>query len=243
MNGAPEVWVGFYLVSIPGFYETGAEVLKKAKYVCLALLLVVAAYEIMLFAWSIIAEHKAERLTELLATFKPGYTTEDSAIALFRAHGLNVAVPSNACTPPNGSCDGLFVGASNSRSVIFNRDRLMGIDLMPLPPLRPAAFWVNLYFINGILDSINLGYRVGTTLVAYSRGAGDYPVRVSEWRYANRGMVTWIGVSTSGAAFVPFPHLALNYMHSMKCTDARTLWPTAPPSTEEHHGRPGCREN
>lgn len=61
----------------------GAEVLKKAKYVCLALLFVVVAYEIMIFTWSTIAEHKAERLTELLAALKPGYTTEESAIALF----------------------------------------------------------------------------------------------------------------------------------------------------------------
>jgi hypothetical protein len=217
-------------------------VLKKAKYVCLALVLVVVAYEIMLFAWSTIAEHKAERLTALLATLKPGYTTKDSAIALFQAHGLNVAVLSNACTPPKGSCEDLAVGAANFPPIIpLHLGRLAGITLPPLPPLKTAAFWVNLYFINGILDSINASFRVGTTQVGYSRGAGDYQVRVSEWRYANGGMVTRIGVSTSGAAFVPFPHFALNYMYTVKCTDARMLWPTAPPPTEEHHEWPGCR--
>lgn len=202
--------------------------LKKAKYVCLALLLVVVAYGIMLFAWSTIAEHKAERLTELLTTLKPGYTTKDSAMALFQSHGLNVAVLRNACTPPKGSCEDLAVGASNYRWV-------------PLPPFKRADFWVNMYFINGILDSINASFRVGTTIVGYARGAGDYQVRVSDWRYANSGMVTRIDVSTSGPAFVPFPHFALNYMYSVKCTDARSLWPTAPPPTEEHHGWPGCR--
>ena len=95
-----------------------AEVLKKAKSVCLALVLVVVAYEIMLFAWSSIAEHKAERLTELLATLRPGYTTKESAIALFQAHGFNVMVLSNACTPPKGSCEDLAVGAANFPPII-----------------------------------------------------------------------------------------------------------------------------
>jgi hypothetical protein len=87
-------------------------VLKKTKYVCLALLLVVAAYEIMLFAWAAIAEHKSRRPIELIATLKPGYTTKDSAIALFQAHRWNVKVDSNACSTSKGSCEGLRITTS-----------------------------------------------------------------------------------------------------------------------------------
>jgi hypothetical protein len=171
-------------------------VLKKIKYVCLALVLVVVAYEIMLFAWSTIAEHKAERLTELLATLKLGYTTKDSAIALFRAHRFNVVVLSNACSTSRGSCEVVGVGASNSPPIIpLHLGRLAGITLLPLPPVKTAYFQVNLYFIAGVLDSINVAYRVGTTGVGYSRYAGDYQVRTSEWKYANGGMVTGIGCS------------------------------------------------
>jgi hypothetical protein len=223
--------------------KRSADVLKKAKYVSLALLLVVVAYEIMLFAWSTLAEHRAGRLTELLATLKPGYTTKDSAIALFQTHGLNVVVLSNACTPPKGSCEDLAVGAANFPSIIpLHLGRLAGITLLPLPPVKTAYFNANLYFIAGVLDSINVGYRVGTTAVGYSRYGGDYQVRTSEWKFANGGMVVRIAVASSGAAFdVPFPHFALNYMYSVKCTDARILWPTAPPPTTELHGWPGCR--
>jgi len=218
-------------------------VLKKAKYVCLTLLLVVAAYEITLFVWSTVAEHKAERLTELLATLKPGYTTMDSAKSLFQAHGINVSTLSNACNTPRGPCDDLYLGAANFPPIIpLHLGSLTGITLLPLPPVKPAYFLVNLYFINGILDSINVGYRVGTTGVGYSRYAREHNFRSSEWKYANGGLVTSIGVASSGAAFdVPFPRFALNYMYSVKCADARKLWPTAPPPTEEHHGRSGCR--
>jgi len=216
-------------------------VLRKAKYAGIALLVIVIAYETMFFAWSAIAERKAERLTELLATLKPGYTTKDSAIVLFQAHGVHITVFGNACNTPRGPCDGLSVGASNSRSVIFNPDPPSGFELSPLPPLKRAAFWVNMYFINGVLDSINASYEVGTTRVGYSRYAGDYEVRTSGWRYANGGRVARIGVASSGAAFdIPFPHFALNYMYSVRCTDARMLWPKAPPPTEELHGGPGC---
>jgi hypothetical protein len=60
-------------------------------------LIVVAAYEVVLFTWAIVSEHKAKRLTELVATLKPGETTKDSAITLFQAHRWNVKVVSNAC--------------------------------------------------------------------------------------------------------------------------------------------------
>lgn len=74
--------------------------LRTIKFTCLVLLLVVAAYEVVLFTWAIASEHKARRLTELVATLKPGETTRDSAIALFQAHRWNVKVVSNACSTP-----------------------------------------------------------------------------------------------------------------------------------------------
>ncbi|WP_213807909.1 hypothetical protein [Granulicella sp. dw_53] len=217
--------------------------MKKTKYVCLALLLVVAAYEIMLFAWSAIAEHKAKSLTELIATLKPGYTTKDDAMALFQAHRWNVRVDNNACSTSKGSCEALAVGASNFPPIIpVHLGRLAGITLFPLPPVKTAGFVANLYFINRVLDSINVGFRVGTTGVGYSRYAGDHNFRSSEWKYENGGMVVSIGVASSGVAFdVPFPRFSFNYMYSVRCVDARMLWPTAPPPTTELHGWPGCR--
>lgn len=215
--------------------------LRKAKYAGIALLVVVIAYEATFFALSVTAKHKAERLTELLATLKPGYTTKDRAIALFQANGVQPTVFRNACNTSRGPCDGLNVGASSSRSVILNRDLGLGFEFFPLPPLKRAAFWVNMYFINGVLDSINASYEVGPTRVDYSRSASDYQVRTSAWRYANGGRVASIGVGSSGAAFdIPFPHFALNYMYSVRCTDARMLWPKAPPPTEELHEGRGC---
>lgn len=217
--------------------------LRRAKYICLALLLVVAAYEIMLFAWSTTAEHKARSLTEVIAILKPGYTTKSDAMALFHAHRWNVTVLTNACSTSRGSCEELAVGAANFPPIIpLHLGQLAGITLLPLPPVKTAYFQVNLYFINGVLDSINVAFDVGTTRVGYSRYAGDYQVRTSEWKYTKGGMVTRIGVASSGAAFdVPFPHFALNYMYSVKCVDARMLWPTAPPPTTELHGWDGCR--
>jgi hypothetical protein len=217
-------------------------VLKKIKYVFIASLLLVTAAEITTFAYSVIAEHKANALTELLNSLKPGYTTMDSAKALFQAHGFNVGTLSNACNTPKGPCDDLYVGAGNYQWVILRRDPPLGFELFPFPPFKRASFFMNLYFINGILDSINGVYRVGTTDVKYSRGAGDHNSRSSEWKYENGGMVVSIGVGSSGAAFdVPFPRFAFNYMYSVKCADARMLWPTAPPPTTELHGWPGCR--
>ena len=75
---------------------------RKTRYVFIALILVVVAYEVMSFAWSNIAERKAETGTELLATLRPGYTTMDSAKELFQAHGVSVEITHNACGTPRG---------------------------------------------------------------------------------------------------------------------------------------------
>jgi hypothetical protein len=226
-------------------------VLKKIKYVCIALMLLMVAYEVMSFAWSNIAERKAETAAELLATLRPGYTTMDSAKELFQAHGVSVEILHNACGTPNkgDSCDDLFLGTANfPRGVvplhIGRHDDWLDVVVMlvPLPPVKTAGFVANLYFINGILNSISAGYEVGTTSVNYARGAGEHNSIWSEWKYANGGLVTSIGVASSGAAFDrPFPRFAFNYMYSVKCVDARMLWPTAPPPTTELHGWLGCR--
>jgi hypothetical protein len=71
--------------------------IAKTKHVCLGLLSLMTAYELMLFTRSSIAEHKAEKIAELVATLKPGYTKEDSARVLFQAHGFNVRTLNNAC--------------------------------------------------------------------------------------------------------------------------------------------------
>jgi hypothetical protein len=147
------------------------KVLKKVKLVCLVLLLIVAAYEIMLFAWSISAEHKARRIAELVATLKPGYTTEDDAIALFQAHGLSVELDGQVCSTANGSCKAVAVGVSNYPPAIYNPNPPAGIRLIPLPPLNPAGFLVYLDFENGVLALIASKFYVGTTSVALSRYA------------------------------------------------------------------------
>jgi hypothetical protein len=221
-------------------------VLKKVKHTCLALLLMVIAYEIMTFAYSVAAERKASAITQLVTSLKPGYTTMDSAKALLQAHGVNADILHNACGDPRGACDGLYLRAANFPRGVIPLHLGGGLDvvvmLIPLPPVKTAGFVANLYFINGILDSINTTYKVGTTDVRYSRGARDHNSRSSEWKYDNGGMVVSIGVGSSGAAFdIPFPRFAFNYMYSVKCVDARMLWPTAPPPTTELHGWPGCR--
>jgi hypothetical protein len=210
--------------------------LKRAKPVCIALILVMAAYEVMLFAWSNIAEHKAARITELLGILRPGYTTMDSAKALFQAHGVDVLILNNACGDPRGPCDSLNLGAANFPRIIpIHVWRLAGITLLPLPPVNTAYLQVNLYFINGILGSINVGYEVGTTGIRYSRYAGAQ-FRNSKWTYSNEGKVVSIGVVSKGeASDVPFPHFSLNYMYSVKSPDLRELWPSAPPPTTELH--------
>jgi hypothetical protein len=208
---------------------------RKTKYICIVLVLVVAAYEVMLFASSNFAEHKAARITELLGTLKPGYTTMESARAMFQAHGLNVGTLNNACGTlnPRDTCDNLNLGAANFPRIIpLHIWRLAGITLLPLPPVNTAYFQVNLYFINRTLDSINVGYTVGATGVAYARGAGEQNSLWSRWRYEKGGMVKSISVSSSGAAYdEPFPRFAFNYMYSVKRVDARVLWPSAPPPT------------
>jgi hypothetical protein len=227
-----------------------SKVLRKTKYVCIALMLLMVAYEVMSFAWGTIAEPKAERMTELLATLKPGYTTMDSAKALFQAHGVNVEILHNACGTPNkgDSCDDLSLKAANFQRVgviplhIGRHDDWLDVVVMlpPFPPVKRAAFVANLYFINGILASINIGYGVGTTGVGYIRGAGvrNYSIW-SRWKDEKGDMVKSISVSSSGTDFdVPFPRFAFKYMYSVKRVDARMLWPTAPPPTEEHHGSP-----
>jgi hypothetical protein len=215
-------------------------VLKKVKYVCLALLLLVAAYEIMSFAWITNAEHKAERLTEVLATLRPGYTTMDSAKALFQARGVSVDILHNACGTPRGDpCDGLYLRAANfPRGVvplhIGRHDDWLDVVVMliPLPPVKTAVFVANLYFINGILNSISVGYDVGTTSVNYARGAGEHNSIWSQWKYEKGSTVKSISVSSSGAAHdVTFPRFVFKYMYSVKRVDARMLWPTAPPPT------------
>jgi hypothetical protein len=207
--------------------------LKRAKYVCIALILVVAAYEAMSFALSIFAEPKAERIAALLATLKPGYTTMVSAKALFQSHGVSVEMQNNAYGDPRGPCDSLNLGAANFPRIIpIHAWRLAGIILIPLPPVNTAYFQVNLYFINGTLDSINTKYSVGTTVVKYSQGAGEHNSLWSKWKYEQGGTVNSISVSSSGAAHdVPFPRFDFNYMYSAKRVDARVLWPTAPPPT------------
>lgn len=222
------------------------KVWKKAKYVCLGLLFLMTAYELMLFTWSAIAEHKAEKIAESVATLKPGYTTKDSAKVLFQAHGLNVSTLSNACGTPKGSCEALFLDAANFPPIIPLRlGRLGWITLLPLPPVKTAYFHVNLYFINGILDSIEETLHVGAAGVASSRFAENQAgtiFRSLEWRYGDGGMVGGIGALSSGnISDVPAPKFAFKYIYSVKCVDARMLWPTAPPPTTELHGWPGCR--
>jgi hypothetical protein len=217
-------------------------VLKQLTYVFIALLLMVIACEAMTFAFSVAAEHKANAIAELVASLKPGYTTIDNARRLFRTHGFNASTLSNACTTPRGPCDELSLVATNYQSIVIRRDPPVGFELFLFPPFKRAGFTLDLFFINGMLDSINGVYRVGTTEVKYSRGAGDQNSRSSEWKYENGGMAVSIGVGSSGAAFdVPFPRFAFNYMYSMRCVDARMLWPTAPPPTIELHGLHGCR--
>jgi hypothetical protein len=219
---------------------------KKAKYVCLGLLFLMTAYELMLFTWSAIAEHKAEKIAELVATLKPGYTTKDGAKALFEAHGLSVSTLSNACSTPKGSCETLFVDAANFPPLFpFHLGRLGWITVLPLPPVKTTYFLVDLYFVNGVLDSFNEIFHVGATGVSFSRDAkkpAGTIFRSSEWRYGDGGMVGGIGAIYSGnISDVPAPKFAFKYMYSVKCVDARMLWPTAPPPTTELHGWPGCR--
>jgi hypothetical protein len=224
---------------------------RKTKYVCIALVLLIVVYEVMSFAWSNIAERKAETGAELLATLRPGYTTMDSAKALFQAHGVNVEILHNACGTPNkgDSCDALFLRTANfPRGVvplhIGRHDGWLDVVVMliPLPPVKTAVFVASLYFINGISNSISVGYDVGTTSVRYARGTGEHNSISSEWKYEKGGTVESIGVSSSGAAYdVTFPRFAFKYMYSVKRVDARMLWPTAPPPTEEHHGWPSSR--
>jgi hypothetical protein len=153
-----------------------AKVWRKTRYVFIALMLVVVAYGVMSFAWSIIAERKAETMANLLATLRPGYTTMDSAKELFQANGVSVDILHNACGTTNkgDSCDDLSLSAANFRRVgVIPLHIGSGLDvvvmLAPFPPVKRAAFAANLYFINGILASINTGYGVGTTSVGYSR--------------------------------------------------------------------------
>lgn len=205
-----------------------------------------AAYEFVLFACSAIAEHKAKQITELLATLKLGYTTKDSAVALFQAHRWNVKVYSNACSTPKGSCEGLFVDASNyPQRIPINIGSLGDIVLLPLPPVRPTSFGVYLYFIDGTLNSINESFHVGATGIGSSRNSENQAgtiFRSSEWRYANEGMVAGISaLSTGSISDVPAPKFAFKYMYSLKCVDARMLWPSAPPPTLELRSWPGCR--
>jgi len=219
---------------------------KKAKYVYIGLLFLMTAYELMLFTWSAIAQHKAEKIAELVATLKPGYTTKDSAKTLFQAHGLNIRTLSNACGTPRGPCDELALGAANFPQIIpLHLGRLVGITLLPLPPVKTAYFQVNLYFINGTLDSIEETFHVGTAGVASSRFAENQAgtiFRSSEWRYGDGKMVGGIGAIYSGnISDVPTPKFAFKNMYSVRCVDARMLWPTAPPATTKLHGWPGCK--
>src|SRR5438552_2367327 len=124
-------------------------------------MLLMVAYEVMSFAWSNIAERKAETGAELLATLRPGYTTMDSAKDLFQAHGVSVDILHNACGTPNkgDSCDDLSLSAANFRRVgVIPLHIGSGLDVVvipaPFPPVKRAAFAANLYFINGILASI-----------------------------------------------------------------------------------------
>jgi hypothetical protein len=157
---------------------------------------------------------------------------------------VNVEILHNACGTPRGDpCDGLYLGAANFPRGVIPLGRLdFVVMLTPLPPVKTAGFVANLYFINGILNSIGVGYDVGTTSVRYARGAGEHNSIRSEWKYEKGGTVERIGVSSSGAACdVTFPRFAFKYMYSVKRVDARMLWPTAPPPTTELHGWPGCR--
>jgi hypothetical protein len=133
-----------------------------------------------------------------------------------------------------GSCEALDGGAANYPATIpLHLGSLAGITLLPLPPVKPAGFQVNLYFINGILDSINEAFRVGATVVGSSRYVEDQAktiFRSSDWRYTNGGMVVGVSELSSGnISDVPAPKFAFKYMYSVKCLDARVLWPTAPP--------------
>jgi hypothetical protein len=217
--------------------------MRTARFLCLTLLLTVVVYETVLALGSYAAEREAKIITEAAATLKPGYTTKTDAIALFRAHRWNVSIYENACVDPKGPCESLGVGASNFPPAIpVHLGALAEITLLPLPPVKPAYFGVELYFISGVLHSINAVFHVGDTGVGYSRYGGDNNFRSSEWKYGDDGKAGSIAVASSGTAFdVPFPHFALNYMYSMRCVDARMLWPSAPSPTKELRGWGGCK--
>jgi len=215
--------------------------MKVLKYTFVAALLVVATFEAITLAYSGLAEHEAARIIDIVATLQPGYTSLDSAKALFRSHGIQVTTLSNACVTPAGLCDDLSPGAGNYKLILLRKDPPLGFELFPFPPVKRAVFNLNIYFINGRLDSINSVYRVGAVDVKYSRGATDSNLRSSEWNYEGDKVVS-IAVASSGPAYVPFPRFDFHYMYSVKCTDARRLWPDAPPPTREHHCPAGCRE-
>ncbi len=189
-----------------------------------------------------IAEKKTGKIIEVLTTLKIGHTTLDRAKALFQTHGLKTGTLNDACVSPRGSCDDLYLDAKNFPPIIpVHLGRLAGITLIPLPPIKAAYFQVNLYFINKVLDSINISYKVGKNGVGYSRYAGDYNFESSTWKYADSGTVVSISVASSGSAFdEPFPRFNYNHMYTMKCVDARMLWSTAPPPTKELRGWSGC---
>lgn len=204
--------------------------------VCTAVILVIAAYEVMLFAWSVNAEHKARRIADIVATLKPGYTTEDNVIALFQAHGLSVAVDGKVCSTAIAPCKAVAASVTNYPRTIYSPNPPEGIRIIPLPPVNPAGFGVDLHFEKGVLVLIDSKFYVGTTSVALARYAPNYEIGTSSWKYSNEGKVTSIRVSSSGAALdLPFPNFALNYMYSVKSPDARELWPSAPPPTSEPH--------
>jgi hypothetical protein len=100
----------------------------------------------------------------------------DNAKDLFQAHGVSIDKLHTACGSPNegDSCEGLALRAANfPRWVIFLHIG-GGLDvvvmLIPLPPVKTAGFVANLYFLNGLLNSISVGYDVVTTSVKYARG-------------------------------------------------------------------------
>lgn len=215
--------------------------LRLLKNTLLALLLALTLAEGMTFCYSLGSGHKAARVADLLATLRPGQTTMDGARALFQAGGVDVGTLANACGDPKGPCDDLYAGADNHQYLVIRHPPLV-FPLLPFPPFRPARFIANVYFINGVLDSTGILYQVGATTISYSRHAGDYNFRSSEWRYAEDGTVISIAVASSGPAFdIPFPHLDFSHMSTMRCVDARALWPAAPPPTTELHSQPACR--
>ena len=201
--------------------------------ICGLLFATLAAVAGFLIATAHLAEKRAQATTQALDSVKFGSTSENESMNILSS--LHDRPQREQCSSVEGQCKGLYVYVENYPVFASTRGVRIGRALTRILTIRPSVVELNLYFVNGRLESAATIFRVGHRSVGVAQYSTSKPFkpRLELIGGGATGKPTAIRAAIS-ARVGDSPNILQQFdlhcmMSTTRCDDPRVLWPSAPP--------------